>query len=233
MAPRAFAPRLVPTLVALPLLALLLWLGHWQTERADEMRAREAAFAAGDAPPVPLPPGAGAPRYLHVRLSGLYLPDRQFLLDNMTAGGRAGYRVLTPFVTDAGVAVLIDRGWVPLGASRAARPDVAVGGEPRALTGRLDALPRAGIEPPPGVGAGWPRVLNYPAPATLAAALGRPLYPWIVLLDPGVPDGYLRDWRPHDVSVGRHLAYAAQWYALAATLLVLCVVVARRRRERA
>jgi surfeit locus 1 family protein len=231
MAPRVFAPRLVPTLVALPLLVVLVWLGHWQMDRADETRAREVAFAASVAPPVPLPPdGALAPRYLHVRVPGLYLTERQFLLDNMTAGGRVGYRVLTPFVTAPGSTVLIDRGWIPLGASRDARPDLAVGGEPRVLTGRLDALPRAGIDPPPGAGSGWPRVLNYPSLATLSAALGRPLYHSIVLLDAGAADGYLRDWQPHGVSVERHVAYAAQWYALAATLLGLYVIAAIRRR---
>lgn len=231
MSSRVFAPRLAPTLVALPLGALLAWLGHWQLQRADETRAREVAFAQSDAPPVPLPPSGAGRRYLHVRLSGLYLPDRQFLLDNMTANGQVGYRVLTPFVTDSGTVVLVDRGWVPLGASREARPAVGVGGEPRVVTGRIDSVPRAGIEPPPGVGSGWPRVLNYPTLATLAAALGRPLYPELVLLDPAAPDGFLRDWQPRGVSVERHLAYAAQWYALAATLLVLYVLASLRRRE--
>jgi surfeit locus 1 family protein len=231
MASRVFAPRLVPTLVALPLGALLGWLGHWQMQRADESRTREAAFAQSDAPPVPLPPAGDGRRYLHVRLSGLYLAERQFLLDNMTANGQVGYRVLTPLVADSGAVVLVDRGWIPLGASRETRPEIGVGGEPRVITGRLDAVPRAGIEPPPGVGSGWPRVLNYPTVATLAAALGRPLYPELVLLDPGMPDGYLREWQPRGVSVERHVAYAVQWYALAATLLALYVAASIRRRE--
>jgi surfeit locus 1 family protein len=232
MASRTFAPRLVPTLVALPLSALLAWLGHWQMQRADETRAREAAFARSDAAPVPLPPAGNCPRYLHVRLSGLYIPARQFLLDNMIANGRIGYRVLTPFVIDSGAVVLVDRGWIPIGATRATLPEVGVGAEARVITGRIDAPPRAGIDPPPSVGSGWPRVLNYPTLATLAAALGRPLYPELVLLDPGVPDGYLRDWTPRGVSVGRHLAYAAQWYGLAATLFALYIVASLRRRDR-
>ena len=232
MASRVFAPRLVPTLVAVPLAALLVWLGHWQMQRADEARTREAAFAASGTEPVELPDAARAPRYLHVRLAGVYLPERQILLDNMTSNGEAGYRVLTPFVTDAGIAVLVDRGWVPLGASRALRPDVAVGGGPRVLTGRLDSVPRAGIDPPADAGSGWPRVLNYPSLATLSRALERPLYPWLVLLDPGVPDGYVRDWQPHGVSVERHLAYAAQWYAFAATLAVLYAIASFRREPR-
>ncbi len=233
MAPRVFAPRLVPTLIALPLLAGLLWLGRWQLERADETRAREVAFAASDAPARPLPPAERAQRYEHVRLTGLYLPEHQFLLDNMTLNGAVGYRVLTPFVTDAGTVVLVDRGWVPLGRSRAELPDLALGGGPRVITGRLDAVPRAGIAPPPGVGSGWPRVLNYPAIETLSQALGRPLYPNLVLLDPAMTDGYLRDWQPHGVSVERHLAYAAQWFAFAATLFVLLLLVSIRRRESA
>ena len=39
-----FRPGLAPTLVVLALLPLLVWLGFWQLQRADEKRALLAEF---------------------------------------------------------------------------------------------------------------------------------------------------------------------------------------------
>lgn len=232
---RVFAPGLVPTLAMLPLLALLLWLGSWQHQRAGEKRALWDSFERGADRTTPLP-AAGAPpleRYAHVRVEGAYLPERQVLLDNLTHAERAGYRVLTPLQRPDGTVVLVDRGWVPLGRTRQDLPDVAVGAEPRVVTGRVDRLPRAGIELADAPdGTGWPRVLGFPRMAQVERVLGRPLYPQVVLLDPSLPDGYVRRWQPPGLPPERHLGYSVQWYALAATLLVLWVVVNLKKRER-
>jgi surfeit locus 1 family protein len=232
---RTFAPSLAATLAVLLGLAVLLWLGTWQLERAAHARAQFAAYARSDAEPVALPPRSDAdalPRYARVRLSGHYLAGRQFLLDNMIHEGVAGYRVLTPFVTAGGDTVLVDRGWLPAGPSRATPPPVGVGAETRALAGRLDALPRPGIELAAAAGSGdWPRVVGFPKLAELGAALGQPLYPRLVLLDPNEPDGYLRDWRPGGLAPERHVGYAVQWYALALTLLVGYVIASLRTRD--
>lgn len=228
---RDFAPRLVPTVAMLALGALCIALGQWQLGRAAEKRALAAEFARGDAAPVALPPAPDDRRYARVALSGRYLADRQFLLDNMTHDGQAGYRVLTPLATEEGPLVLVDRGWLPVGASRAALPPVAVGTTPRRVTGRLDRLPRAGIRLAAVAEGGWPRRVSYPRFAELEAALGHPLYPAIVLLDPTAADGYLRDWQPPAPGPERHLGYALQWFAFAATLVACWFVVSLRLPE--
>ncbi len=231
-ATRVFAPRLLPTLLAGVAVVLLASLGVWQLDRAAEKRVQLASFAAGDAPAVTLPSAAERhPRYARVSVAGHYLPERQFLLDNMTHDGAVGYRVLTPLVDDAGVVVLVDRGWLPAGPSRALLPPVAVDAGARRVSGRLAELPRAGIHLDAAAEAGWPRRISYPTRAALELALGRPLYPEIVLLDPAAADGYLRDWRPTGPSPERHLGYAVQWFALSLTLLVLYIVVTLKPRE--
>lgn len=231
---REFAPGLVPTLVMLPVLALLLWLGTWQLHRAAEKRALWEGFARGADATVELPP-SGAPtpaRYAHVRVAGTFVPDRQILLDNMTIEDRgAGYRVLTPLLRTDGRYVLVDRGWVPLGRSRETLPAVAVGAEPRVVTGRVDTLPRPGIEPvSPPDGAGWPRVLGFPTMAQVERVLGRPVYPQIVLLDASLPDGFVREWQPPGFPPERHVGYAVQWYGLAITLVLIWFFVNLRKR---
>ena len=184
---RIFAPRLFTTLLAIVLIASLISLGRWQLRRADEKRALFDSFAAGtDAtqsidlrtPPVR--------RYRHIEAAGHYDQTRQILIDNMVHAERAGYFVITPFALAGGGWVLVNRGWVPLGASRA---------EIARLLGESS----------------W----------TSAADL--------VLLDPGEPDGYVRDWSPPGFPPMRHIGYAVQWFAMAATLLVIWVVTNLKR----
>jgi surfeit locus 1 family protein len=232
---RAFRPGLLPTLVMLPLLALLLWLGQWQLGRGEEKQSLLAAYAAGGTTPVALPAPAMAKRFQRVTAEGRYRPDRQVLLDNQTHEGRAGYRVLTPLVLADGQALMVDRGWVPLpGNAREQLPEIAVAGTPRVVTGRLDEFRQAAFTPaevvPPAVQDAAPRVMNYPSGPGVAAATGLAVYPYVLLLDPAAPDGYLRVDAP-TLSFGpeRHLGYAVQWFGLAAALLILWAVAAFKR----
>ena len=55
------------------------------------------------------------------------MSSMQVLLDNMpSATGVAGYRVLTPWRLEAGQWLLVDRGWIAMGATREQLPDVRV-----------------------------------------------------------------------------------------------------------
>ena len=232
---RVFAPRLFTTLLAIALIALLISLGRWQLRRADEKRALFDSFAAGtDAtqtielrtPPVR--------RYQHVGASGHYDPTRQILIDNMVNAERAGYFVITPFALAGGGWVLVNRGWVPLGASRAERPAIPVSSDVRQVRGRADNMPSPGIQmgtkallAPP-----YPVVAAFPSRNEIARLLGESSWTSatdLVLLDPAEPDGYVRDWSPPGFPPMRHIGYAVQWFALALTLFVLWVVTNLRR----
>jgi surfeit locus 1 family protein len=236
---RAFTMRPLGVLLTLAVLAACVALGSWQLRRAHEKQALLAAFAAGTQDTVDLA-GVdvdGLPRYQHVRSRGHYVPERQILIDNMPSSvGVAGYRVLTPFRRDDGRGLLlVDRGWVPLGASRQVLPDVAVDAESRVIHGRLDTLPVPGVrigEPAVAGDRSWPRVLLFPEPADVEHALGAHVAARIVLLDADLPDGYERQWRPA-IGFGpeRHFGYALQWFALAATALVAFVAMSLRRVE--
>jgi surfeit locus 1 family protein len=165
------------------------------------------------------------PRFAQVRLQGDYDGEHQFLLDNISHNGLPGYEVLTPLRLSDGRTVVVNRGWVPLTASRSQLPEVrfesAAGQTP---TGRLDNLPVAGIalgHVPPAPGASWPQLTSFPTMADLSAALGKPLQSRQLLLNPGEPFGYVRDWHPPGLGPARHLSYAIQWWSFGALALVL------------
>jgi surfeit locus 1 family protein len=147
----------------------------------------------------------------------------------MSEAGQAGVHVLTPLLLSDGNAVLVDRGWVPFGATRDSLPDVGAGRERRTVSGRLDELPRPAIELAASTATGWPRMASYPHMEELAAALGRELYPRRILLDPREPDGYVRNWQVPGTTYVRHLGYAIQWFAFAATAIAIWFALSLRR----
>jgi surfeit locus 1 family protein len=220
---RKYSLALRPIATAATAAAVLLFvlLGNWQLGRATARRVIDEQFSRAEVA-LPLPPASIAvPRYQRVTASGSYDADHQFLLDNMSEAGQAGVHVLTPLLLSDGNAVLVDRGWAPFGTTRDSLPDVGVGRERRTISGRLDELPRPAIELAAPAGTGWPRTISYPHMEELAAALGRDLYPQRILLDPREPDGYVRNWQVPGTTYVRHLGYAIQWFAFAATAIAI------------
>jgi surfeit locus 1 family protein len=222
-------------LLTIVLIALLISLGRWQLRRADEKRALFDAFAAGT--DISLLIDQGTPRlsrYQHIEASGHYDQARQVLIDNMVNAGRAGYFVITPFALSNGGWVLVNRGWVPVGASRAERPVIAVTGDTRRLRGRADNMPTPGIQmgtkaelAPP-----FPVVAGYPSHEDIAQLLRESSWASaadLVLLDPGEPDGYVRNWSAPGFPPLHHVGYALQWFALALALGVIYIVTNLRR----
>ena len=225
-----FELRPVATVATAAAALLFVALGNWQLGRAAEKRALDEEFTRAG-PALALPPASVAvPRYQRVTANGSYDSGHQFLLDNMGESGQAGVHVLTPLLLSDGNAVLFDRGWLPFGTSRDQLSEVAVAGSRRAVTGRMDELPRPGIELAAPMGSGWPRLISFPRMQELAAALGRELRPQLILLDPRDPDGYLRNWRLRGTTTVRHLGYAIQWFAFAATAVAIWLALGLRRR---
>lgn len=235
---RRFKPTLFGTVLVLAGVVLGVRLGVWQIDRAGEKTALIAQFEQGQATVAELSnTNVGTlPRYQRVHFSGRYDARHQVLLDNMPAQGQPmpGYRVLTPAQLPDGGWVLVDRGWVPMKATRASLPSVAVAEEPREIQGRVDELPAPGLRlGNQGTGAArstWPLLMNYPRHGDLESVLDRRLPARIVRLDASQPDGYERNWSPsHSFGPERHIGYAVQWFALAAAAVVIYLVLSFKR----
>ena len=105
----------------LSLLTLLfVALGVWQVERRSWKLALIAAVDARIHAAPSLAPGpadwprvtAEAAAYRHVGTAGVFLDDRETLVQAVTELG-GGFWVLTPLRSDAGFTVLVNRGFVP------------------------------------------------------------------------------------------------------------------------
>ena len=233
------APAWPLTLLTIVLCVAFAWLGRWQWQRGEMRQGEWDAFAQGADQALPLGARkvAALPRFAHVSVSGRLRADRQFLLDNRTHAGRAGYEVLTPLELADGRVLLVDRGWMAFTGYRAVLPDISfTPAQTTTVVGRVDELPSAGLafgRTAPALAGGWPKLATYPHIEDLSSAFGRALESRIILLDARAADGYVRDWQPPGLPPARHWAYAIQWWAFAATLIVLWVVLAVRRARRA
>jgi surfeit locus 1 family protein len=214
-------------------IAAFAHLGVWQLGRAAEKRELLESYEHGGAAVDVQNDIAQLPRYQSVRITGRYDSAHQVLLDNMhSQRGQPGYRVITPFESPQGW-LLIDRGWIAPGATRAQLPDVGVDENSRTVVARIDELPRPGIRlaasADSNVPQGWPRVLNYPTHADLERALQRPVANRLLLLDAKEPDGYERTSAVR-LSFGpeRNVGYAVQWFAMAAAVAVIFIVLGFR-----
>lgn len=163
-------------------------------------------------------------RYRKVVARGTFESQAQILLDNRTYQGRAGYHVITPLRiagTDRGV--LVNRGWVELGASRdvlpAAKPpqgEVEVHGIVETPSRPLNIWGMMG-KPDPAWGRRWPYLdIDY-----FQTQTGYALEPFLILQDPSDPGGLIRVWPQLEIRHEIHIAYAIQWLAFAVIVLIV------------
>lgn len=217
------------------LLAAFVSLGNWQLQRAQDKRDLLAAFDAGAAIGTAVAAAsenaaAQHPRYTPLSASGRFDTAHQFLLDNVVLDGRVGFYVWTPLRLDGGAAVLVNRGWIPLGEKRTDVPDIGIDGDSREITGLLDRLPEPGLRlDSGGLPDGWPKIVMYPRIDELRAVLDYPLYDYVLLMNEAADGGFRREWRPQLLPPRRHVGYAVQWFAFAAAVLVLFLLLSFKR----
>lgn len=231
-----FRPARYPTLAFLLLFPMLVSLGLWQLDRAGE---KEALLAARIDRQQDLPLDlnlarglADADRFRPARAHGHFVPGQQWLQDNRVRGGRPGYHVYSLFEMDGGRhALLVNRGWVAVGASRALLPALPLPTGEVSLVGRLDRPASVGI----ALGsvdytARGLSVMPYLDVRKLGQAIARDLLPMALVLDEGQPGSLTHDVLPvAQMGPDKHLGYAVQWFGLAVALLMIYVGLNTRR----
>ena len=210
--------------------AAFTMLAPWQFGREAQRDAQQRAIDAATATaPVPLadlvPPGESVAlddQWRQITVTGTYAPDGEGLVRLRVVDGQPAVEVLTPFRTDDGRLVTVNRGSV--GAeSGAAVPDYAAPpAGPVTLTARLrldetDPQGRAAIE------ADGHRQVYAADSRALAAATGLTLEPGFLQLATGQP-GVLRPLDVVPTSGGgapfTNFSYALQWLTFGVIALI-------------
>ncbi|MGH8697567.1 MAG: SURF1 family protein [Burkholderiales bacterium] len=230
-----FRPGFAMTAATIAFCALTVALGLWQTRRASEKEALQARVERlGAERPLALPtrPVAPGDYALHrVVARGAYADRFTILLDNRVHRGRPGFHVLSPLrIAGGNVHVLVNRGWIAAGRTRAELPEVATPAGEQTVEG-LATVPAARVYELTAdtvEGRVWQNLLldRYRAWSKLE------LQPIVIQQTNDAGDGLAREWDRPDAGADRHRAYALQWFSLAALAVVLYVVLNLKRSAR-
>jgi cytochrome oxidase assembly protein ShyY1 len=221
---------------------LFIRLGIWQLHRADFKEALLRRYAASSSAPVQdfslvasKPSTDGFPR---ARVTGRYLADRVYLLDNPQHDERGGVEVFVPLSLHGDSRLLlVDLGFLT---------GNGTGQTPQAPVLPMGDVTLQGVYvPPPPTGfemggdalasqSSWPKKTIFLDPAQVAHDLGHELYPRMLALDADPASIYVRVHTLDFSSMppARHRAYAFQWFSFAIAAVVILLVLNRKRAPR-
>jgi surfeit locus 1 family protein len=239
-----------PILVLLGLAGcfIMISLGNWQLSRADQKQAilhqvqQRLAIApvslASTLPELGLPQlsTTGFPQltFKQVFADGQYAAHKSVFIDNKVVASKVGYKLLTPFkIADSDWWILVDRGWLSVGESRAELPQFSTQSATVRLHGRLN---KPAAQPPlwsdrypVSQGAVW----QYLPISDYAQQMKLNLLPLVLELAPTqsseIDQNLIRQWSAIDDQwVAKHQGYAFQWFAMAFAFFIACSVLAYR-----
>ncbi|MDP1549403.1 MAG: SURF1 family protein [Nitrosomonas sp.] len=229
-----FEPKLWAVFVTALFVIIFIELGKWQLSRADEKNARhELLELYAKQPAVTLPNTLIRLedfQYREVEVQGEFISEHTIYLDNKTHQGRAGYHVITPLkVLNSELLVVINRGWIATGNDRSVLPYVS----------EIDGVVKiSGLVVAPEL-----RTLNLSEMVTAGKVwdnfnlqryqevTGKVIQPLMVLQRNHMEDSLIRDWDRPGSGADKNLGYAVQWFLLAATAIIIFIVLNVKRKN--
>lgn len=229
---RCFCPRLFTSVIAVLFFSLFVSLGFWQLDRAEQKRSVYAEFEKRQiSSPINLDSdqvfqtGSSSFLWRPVYASGVFIEEKQFLLDNQVEQGQAGYFVYTPFqLAESKRYVLVNRGWVATGADRQNLPDLTRASGSVTISGVIKEVPKTGVllkeSKPEKMNSDFYRVQRVNI-EELGGVADIALLPYILRLAPESEHGYRRQWQVPGSGESTNLGYAFQWFSFATVLLFM------------
>lgn len=232
-----FSPKLIPTVVTLLLLYLLFSLGQWQLSRAQSKESlKHQIDSRSELKPVDLallPASEEDKQFVQVQISGRFHQEKSFLLDNRVMDTYAGFNVVTPFITEQGSWVLVNRGWIPRTKYRSDLPvfdtpknNVVLKGFVRTPYKKVFMLADQQYDV-----TRWPVIIQNINIKELEEVLDKPIESYAVFLGAESIGGFNRNWPAYKLDSSKHIGYAVQWFALFCALLGIFLIVNTKKKK--
>ena len=216
------------------LLPVLLRLGFWQLDRAEEKRtilAAQERQAQLPAENIKTLTDENFQNYRNVTVEARWLPQIYFV-DNQVHQGKTGYEVIQ--VADIGddQRLLVSRGWVRGESLRSQLPIIDTPQGVQLLSGYL-YQPQAmfQLDETPLTDS-WPQVIQSVELEKLYKQISitdrmPPLF--LLRLDQYSPSLLTGHWQIINVLPEKHTGYAVQWFSMAGVVIVLTLIASFRR----
>ena len=225
----------MPASLIVATLALLISLGFWQLDRADEKRAIEDKIAIANSENVELVVSTEFLKdkeYYHVRLQGSYVDDKQFIYDNQIVDQVSGYYVLTPFILKgASNAILINRGFIPWNGKRETLADIGIGEKLTEIEVKISKPVKRMELKASEITGEFPVLIQALDLDAMSAIASIDFVSVVGLLSPESSNGFVRRWEPYTGSIERHIGYAIQWFLMAFVLAFIGIRLALKQRK--
>jgi len=229
---KIFKPGLIPTIIFLLILPVLLKLGFWQLDRAEEKRDLIALFKQqNESGPLKISGNIRldiSQNYRKAMVEGNFDNKKIIFVDNKIHQGNTGVYVVTPFkIKNSNYHVLVNRGWTAMDKNRKNLPDVITDTSLIKLSGKIKFINTK----PFTVGnqfqsnKGWPALVQWINIEDIEKKSELKLLPYILLLDEKEKNGYVREWKPVVMQPEKSVSYAVQWFSLALALTIIYIVV--------
>ena len=214
---------------------LLISLGIWQLDRAEEKRTILQQYNANQ--------GADTAaisdllqdtnvQYRSTIVSGFLDGTRRIFLDNRVKYGRPGYEVFEPLQVNGLVedgrplTLLVNRGWVPASLDRRQLPEVESITDVAEFRGVLYRQLPGGYRLDDGIVEikDWPSRIGWISVERAQTLFDTLFYSYQLRLDSESVGALDTGWPTVAVQPEKHTGYAVQWFIMAAVLLIMTVV---------
>jgi len=233
---RRFTPRWFIILITLAFFSLFVRLGFWQMTRAEEkekiLKQQETQAALT---PISWNASQKEPtQYQKIKTKGTYLPYF-FYLDNQHFQHQFGYHVLSPLqlAGSDNKIIIVDRGWVKGDITRQSLPKVNIPSGWLNVSGAAYYPSKKLWSLGPNLEARGKRkyIIEHFDAKQLSEILQMKVYPFIIRLSKKESHGFIREWAVISMPPQRHYAYALQWFAMAAAILIIFVVCNIKKKD--
>ena len=214
-----------PFLIAILATAVLVRLGFWQLERAEQKQRALEQLAQQQELSLENWVSVQNKQELHsqrVRISGNINAKRIWLLDNKVHQGQVGYSVVTKFrLKGLEQEVLVDWGWIKAPNRRDVLPEVTLPQVELVLTGLVKSEGFGQIVLKQTKEQGWPRRIQSLQELDMSEG--------VIYADDGIITGTVQIYKPVVMPPEKHKAYAMQWFLLALACVLVFLFASRKK----
>ena len=217
--------------ILLSLVVACIFLAFWQIDRGKQKDELYQSFKKSmlSNPRTILELPNDYQNFQKIQLNGIYLNDKQFLLDNKIYKRKAGYDVLTPMIVE-GKVVLINRGWVDNN-NRLTAPKIDVTQTNASAIGYTYNYEKGFLLEEQENENKWPLLIQQVDIKKMSKSLGREIMPYVLVMSVKQDHSFeIRELYKKNDKL-KHYMYSGQWLIFSIIGIYLIYILTRRQKD--
>ena len=160
-----------------------------------------------------------------ITIEGIFIKDKQFLLDNQVYNKKAGYDVLTPFIVSDEI-ILVNRGWV-FNNDRTSSPNISIENDITSISGYIYTYKDTFVLESDYFDMQWPKTIQSFQHDKLKNLFDKNLKTFVMVMNNKQKESYIIRDKYQSNEKLKHYMYAGQWIIFSLIGLYLCIFLIR------